>query len=122
MKYTKDDIIAQTQELVAQLAATEEVQSFKRIEQQVQANKKVANLVAEIKNLQKQAVNLEHYEKNEALQQVRLQLAEKQAELDELPIMQDYQQSLSAVNALLTAITEAMSITITKESDCEGSV
>jgi len=122
LKYTKDDIIAQTQELVAQLAATEEVQSFKRIEQQVQANKKVANLVAEIKNLQKQAVNLEHYEKNEALQQVRLQLAEKQAELDELPIMQDYQQSLSAVNALLTAITEAMSITITKESDCEGSV
>ena len=62
-KYTKDDIVARAKELAQMIAETEEVDFFKRAEAQINENQKVRTLIADIKGLQKQAVNLQHYGK-----------------------------------------------------------
>ena len=69
-KYTKDDIIARAQELAHMIADTAEVDFFKRAEAQIHVNPKVSTLISDIKGLQKQAVNLQHYGKPEALKKV----------------------------------------------------
>ncbi|MEC5269269.1 YlbF family regulator, partial [Heyndrickxia coagulans] len=69
-KFTKDDIVAKAAELAKMIAETEEVDFFKRAEAQINENERVRNLIANIKALQKQAVNLQHYGKKEALKQV----------------------------------------------------
>lgn len=56
------------------ISETEEVDFFKRAEAQINENDKVSTIVNQIKALQKQAVNLKHYEKHEALKQVEAKL------------------------------------------------
>ena len=53
------------------IAETEEVDFFKRAEAQIHENEKVSETIADIKALQKQAVNLQHYGKVEAYEKDR---------------------------------------------------
>ena len=96
-------------DLLTDISNLKEVQQFKKLEAEINDNSKIMSLVDEIKNLQKQVVHLRHYKKIKALRQTEKMLAKKQAQLDEMPIMQDYQESLHQVNALLEAITDVMS-------------
>lgn len=73
-KYTKDDIVARAAELARMIAETEEVDFFKRAEAHIHENQKVKTLISDIKGLQKQAVNLQHYGKSEALKKVEEKL------------------------------------------------
>lgn len=66
-KYTKDDIVQKAKELAKMIAETEEVEIFKQAEAKIHENEKVRTMIAKIKSLQKQAVNLQHYGKVEAL-------------------------------------------------------
>jgi cell fate (sporulation/competence/biofilm development) regulator YmcA (YheA/YmcA/DUF963 family) len=114
-KYTKDDIVARAQELARMIAETEEVDFFKRAESHIHENKKVKTLIADIKGLQKQAVNLNHYGKPEALKKVEDKIASLEQELDEIPVVQDFKQSQLDVNELLQIIASTISNTVTDE-------
>jgi cell fate (sporulation/competence/biofilm development) regulator YmcA (YheA/YmcA/DUF963 family) len=114
-KYTKDDIVARATDLARMIAETEEVDFFKRAEAQLNENKKVHTLIADIKGLQKQAVNLQHYGKPEALKKVEDKIASIEQELDEIPVVQDFKQSHLEVNELLQIIASTISNTVTDE-------
>ena len=114
-KYTKDDIVARAMDIARMIAETEEVDFFKRAEAQLNENKKVHTLIADIKGLQKQAVNLQHYGKPEALKKVEDKIASIEQELDEIPVVQDFKQSQIEVNELLQIIASAISNTVTDE-------
>lgn len=114
-KYTKDDIVARATDLARMIAETEEVDFFKRAEAQLNENKKVHTLIADIKGLQKQAVNLQHYGKPEALKKVEDKIASIEQELDEIPVVQDFKQSQIEVNELLQIIASTISNTVTDE-------
>ena len=114
-KYTKDDIVARATDLARMIAETEEVDFFKRAEAQLNENKKVHTLIADIKGLQKQAVNLQHYGKPEALKKVEDKIASVEQELDEIPVVQDFKQSQLEVNELLQIIASTISNTVTDE-------
>ncbi|MEH7504800.1 RicAFT regulatory complex protein RicA family protein [Neobacillus drentensis] len=114
-KYTKDDIVARATDLARMIAETEEVDFFKRAEAQLNDNKKVHTLIADIKGLQKQAVNLQHYGKPEALKKVEDKIASIEQELDEIPVVQDFKQSQIEVNELLQIIASTISNTVTDE-------
>lgn len=60
----------QARNLAKMISETEEVDFFKRAEAQINENAKVSVIINQIKALQKQAVNLKHYQKLEALKQV----------------------------------------------------
>jgi len=114
-KYTKDDIVARATELAHMIAETEEVDFFKRAEAHIHDNQKVKTLISDIKGLQKQAVNLQHYGKHEALKKVEDKIASIEQELDEIPVVQDFKQSQVEVNELLQLIASSISNTVTDE-------
>ncbi|MEH7414183.1 RicAFT regulatory complex protein RicA family protein [Neobacillus drentensis] len=114
-KYTKDDIVARAAELARMIADTEEVDFFKRAEAHIHENQKVKTLISDIKGLQKQAVNLQHYGKSEALKKVEIKIASIEKELDEIPVVQDFKQSQVDVNELLQLIASTISNTVTDE-------
>ncbi|MFC3882311.1 RicAFT regulatory complex protein RicA family protein [Bacillus songklensis] len=111
--YTKDEIVQRARELANMIAETEEVEFFKRAEAQLNENQKVREMIASIKSLQKQAVNFQHYGKTEALKQVEAKIDAIQAELDELPIIQDFQESQVVVNDLLQLVASTISKHVT---------
>lgn len=114
-KYTKDDIIARARELARMIAETEEVDFFKRAEAQINENEKIRATISNIKGLQKQAVNLQHFGKKEALKKTEDKLEALQNELDEIPVVQEFKQSQIEVNELLQMVANAISNTVTDE-------
>jgi len=114
-KYTKEDIVSRAQDLARMIAETEEVDFFKRAEAHIHENEKIRTLIADIKGLQKQAVNLQHYGKPEALKKVEERIAMLEQELDEIPIVQEFKQSQVDVNDLLQMIAVTISNTVTDE-------
>ncbi|MBS4217672.1 RicAFT regulatory complex protein RicA family protein [Bacillus sp. FJAT-49711] len=115
VKYTKEDILNQAHELAKMIAETEEVDFFKRAEAQINENQSVREMIASIKSLQKQAVNFQHYGKDRALQLTEEKLEKLEAELDEIPIVQEFKQSQIDVNDLLQMVASAISNKVTDE-------
>lgn len=113
--YTRDEIVEQAKELAKMIANTEEVSFFKVAESKINDNEKINLTITEIKSLQKQAVNLEHYGKKEALKNVERLIDEKQDYLDTLPLVQQFQGSQVEVNDLLQLVTSTISNTVTDE-------
>lgn len=114
-KFTKDDIVARAKELAQMISETEEVDFFKRAEAQIHGNEKVKMTISTIKGLQKQAVNLQHFGKEQMLNKVEEKIASLEKELDEIPVVQEFKQSQLEVNELLQLIASTISNTVTDE-------
>ncbi|MCG1020727.1 RicAFT regulatory complex protein RicA family protein [Sutcliffiella horikoshii] len=114
-KYTRADIVERAKELAQMIADTEEVEYFKRAEEQINENQKIKEMVASVKSLQKQAVNFQHYGKTEALKKTEAKLDALLAELDEIPIVQEFKTSQTNVNDLLQLVSSYISKTVTDE-------
>lgn len=113
--YTKDEIVERAKELAKMIAKTEEVDFFKRAEEQINANEKVKLTIEMIKGLQKQAVNLQHYGKKEAVKKVDKEIDALQAKLDAIPVVQQFKSSQIEVNELLQLVASTISNTVTDE-------
>jgi len=114
-KYTKDEIVAQAKELAKMIAETEEVDFFKRAEAQINENEKIRSTISNIKGLQKQAVNLQHFGKKEALKKTEDKITALEDELDAIPIVQEFKQSQVEVNELLQLVANTISNKVTDE-------
>lgn len=115
MTYSRTDIIARAKDLAKMIAETEEVDLFKRSEAQINRNQKVQEMISQIKALQKQAVNYQHYGKTEALKKVEEKIDALQDELDNIPVVQDFKTSQLDVNDLLQLVAATISNTVTDE-------
>ncbi|MFF3021686.1 RicAFT regulatory complex protein RicA family protein [Gottfriedia sp. NPDC057948] len=114
-KYTKTDIVERAKELAVMISETEEVDFFKRAEAQINESEAVRAYIEEIKSLQKQAVNLEHWGKKEALKKVEQELDELNEKLETIPVVQEFQSSQVEVNDLLQLIAHTISNGVTDE-------
>lgn len=114
-QYTKQQIIEKAHEIASMIAQTEEVEFFKRAEAQINANQKVKEKIASLKSLQKQAVNFQHLGKEKALKLVESKIAAIEAEIDEIPIVQEFKQSQGDVNNLLQLVAHSISNKVTNE-------
>ena len=94
-KYTRDEVLAQAKQLAKMIAETEEVDFFKRAEEKIHQNEKVRTLINELKSLQKQAVNLQHYGKHEALKQVEAKIDAIYEQLEQIPIVGEFASTIS---------------------------
>ncbi|MEH6940421.1 RicAFT regulatory complex protein RicA family protein [Bacillus sp. JJ722] len=108
-KYTKDDLITKAEELAAMIAETEEVDFFKRAEAQIHENKRVRELIASLKSLQKQSINFEHYGKDKAYKQVQDKIDEIESAINEIPVVQEFKHTQIEVNELLQLVSSAVS-------------
>lgn len=114
-KYTKEQIIEKAREIAKMIAETEEVDFFKQAEAKIHENEKVRRLISEIKGLQKQAVNLQHYGKKEAFKRTEEKIEKLEAELDEIPVVQQFKQSQVQVNEILQMVATTISNKVTDE-------
>ncbi|PFG13021.1 RicAFT regulatory complex protein RicA family protein [Bacillus sp. es.036] len=109
------EVIAKAKDLAKLVSETEEVDFFKRAEEKINENKKVQSLIARIKLEQKEAVNLQHYSKHEALKEKDERIDKLMQQLDEIPVVQEFKRSQSDVNDLLQLVANTISNTVTDE-------
>lgn len=113
--YTKDEIVAKAKEIAHMIANTEEVETFKQIEEQINENQKVREKIASIKTLQKQAVNFQALGKEKALAKMEEKIEQIEKEIDEVPVVQQFKQSQTDVNMLLQLVSNTIANSVTDE-------
>lgn len=114
-QYTKDDLIAKSKEIAHMIANTEEVEFFKKAEAQINENQLVRERIASLKSLQKQAVNFQHLGKEKALKMIEEKIEKIEAEIDALPVVQQFKQSQADVNDLLQLVSNTIANNVTNE-------
>ncbi|TDM12943.1 RicAFT regulatory complex protein RicA family protein [Macrococcus bovicus] len=113
--YTNDQILEHAKQLGRMMAETDAVEFFKRAEAQIHENQTVREKMASLKSLQKQAVNFEQYGKEKALQMTEEKIAKVEAELDDMPLVDQFKEAQGEVNSLLQMVSHAISQTVTDE-------
>src|SRR5690625_1123028 len=112
-QYTRQEVLEEAKQLAAMLANTEEIERFKQVEAKINENEKVQRLISRIKILQKQAVNLQAYEKTEALKKVEAEIDRLQAEIDDIPVVQEFKEIQIVVNDILQLVTGTIAREVT---------
>ncbi len=112
-QYTRKEVIDEAKSLAAMLAKTDEIERFKEVEAKVNQNEKVQRLISRIKRLQKQAVNLQAYEKTEALKKVETDIETIQNELDSIPVVQEFKEIQVVVNEVLQLVSGTIAREVT---------
>lgn len=113
--YTKDEIVEKAKEIAHMIANTEQVEFFKKAEEQINDNQFVREKIASLKTLQKQAVNFQAIGKERAQKLVEDKIDKIQEEIDSLPIVQEFKQSQVEVNELLQLVSNAIANNVTNE-------
>ncbi|MEO4053419.1 RicAFT regulatory complex protein RicA family protein [Solibacillus sp. CAU 1738] len=113
--YTKDEIIEKAKEIAHMIANTEEVEFFKKAEEQINDNQNIREKIASLKTLQKQAVNFQHLGKEKALKMIEGKIANIEDEIDAVPVVQQFKQSQMDVNDLLQLVSNAIANSVTSE-------
>lgn len=113
--YTRNEIIEKAQEIARMIANTEQVEFFKRAEEQINENQKIRENIASLKSLQKQAVNFQQYGKERALNIIEDKIEKIQSEIDAVPIVQEFKHSQSEVNDLLQLVSNTIANGVTNE-------
>ncbi|MET3682210.1 cell fate (sporulation/competence/biofilm development) regulator YmcA (YheA/YmcA/DUF963 family) [Alkalibacillus flavidus] len=114
-QYTRQEVIQEAKDLAEKLSKIEEIERFKQLEVKLNQNNKVQSHIKKIKALQKQAVNLQHYEKSEAQKRVEEELDRLQQELDEIPVVQEFKETQVVVNDILQRVTQTIAEEVTNE-------
>lgn len=114
-KYTRKQILDEAKSLAKMLGTTPEIERFKEVEAKVNDNQKVQRLISNIKTLQKQAVNLQAYEKVEALKKVDAEIDRLQAEIDGIPVVQEFKEVQIVVNDMLQLVSGTIAREVTND-------
>lgn len=112
-EFTREEVLTEAKKLAEMLANTEEIERFKQVEAKVNESNKVQRLITKIKTLQKQAVNLQAYEKQAALKIVEDAIDEAQAELDSIPIVSEFQEIQTTVIDVLQLVSGTIAREVT---------
>ena len=109
--YTKDEIIEEAKKLGKMMAETEQVEFFQKAEAKIHENQEIREKMASLKSLQQQAVNFQNYGKERAYKMTEEKLAKIEAELDEMPLVDQFKESQAGVNEMLQMVSHAISST-----------
>lgn len=117
MHYTDEDILAFTKGVAEKLGDLDDVQRFKAVKQTLDEHEKVKQMINQIKQLQKQAVNLQAYGKTEAAKLVDREIDQIQQQIDALPIVEEFKQTQVDVNAILQSLVTEINQQMSDEID-----
>src|SRR5699024_12391079 len=103
--YTRKEILDEAKNLAKMLASTEEIDRFKKVQAKLNEKTKVQALIKKIKALQKQAVNLQAYDKTASLQREDTESAHLKGEIDAIPDVHEFTQTQTVVNENLQLVS-----------------
>src|SRR5699024_6671841 len=104
-QYTREQVMNETRLLAKMLANTEKIDRFKQVEAKINSNEKGQKLSSKMKLLQKQADNLQAYDKAEALKKVEAEIDKLQEELDSIPVVEEFKEIQGVVNDVLQMVS-----------------
>ncbi|GIO11595.1 hypothetical protein J19TS2_11500 [Cohnella xylanilytica] len=117
----REDILARARELARLITTTEEVSIYQKAEKLIQGHERVQALIAQIKKKQKELVAFQTTFKNEQMvEKIEKEIEALQDELDEMPVVQQFQQSQTDVNYLLQSIVGIIRDTVAEKLDVEA--
>ncbi|REK76591.1 RicAFT regulatory complex protein RicA family protein [Paenibacillus paeoniae] len=116
----KEDIMAKAKELAEVIFHSDEVQQYRRAEQQINGNERVQALIGKIKKKQKEVVAFEKTFKNpDMVKKIEGEMETLQDELDGMPIVTQFQQSQSDINYLLQLVVTVIRDTVSDRINVE---
>lgn len=116
---SREEILHKAAELADLFATSSEVDFFRRAERQIDGNTHVQRLISAIKKKQKEIVGFEAFGNKDMTAAIEAEIAGLQEELDNIPIVQEYQQSQSEINYLLQEVIGAVRDTVSAKIDLE---
>jgi len=117
----REDILARAKELADLIATTEEVELYQKAEKVIQSHTRVQELIALIKKKQKELVAFQHTFNNpQMVEKIEAEISEIQDELDNMPIVQQFQQSQVDVNYLLQNVVSVIRDSVAEKLDVEA--
>jgi len=117
----REDILERARELARLLATTEEVRLYQEAEKKVRENERVQGLIAQIKKKQKELVAFQTTFRNPQMaEKIEKEIEALQNELDEIPLVRQFQQSQVDVNYMLQSVVGIIRDTVAEIVDLEA--
>ncbi|HEC2144765.1 TPA: RicAFT regulatory complex protein RicA family protein [Staphylococcus delphini] len=114
--YSREMILEAAQKLSASIQSLETIQHYQRIETQIHQNEQISQYMAELKQNQKQSVNLQNYDKPVAFARSEEKIEEIQTKINEIPIVNEFKTAQQEANDLLHFIIGTLSARIEQEN------
>ncbi|WP_235338399.1 RicAFT regulatory complex protein RicA family protein [Paenibacillus wulumuqiensis] len=118
--YIREDIIAKTRELSALIGGSEEVVHFQKAERMIQSHERVQNLIKTIKKKQKEIVAFESLRNEKMVAKIEAEIDALQQEMDDIPLISDYQETQVEINDLLQMVVSAIYDTVSEKINVES--
>lgn len=116
----REDISKKAKELAELIFTSEEVQHYRRAEQQINGNERIQQLITKIKKKQKEVVAFETTFKNaDMVKKIEGEMETLQDELDGIPIVSEFQQSQTDINYLLQLVISIVRDTVSEKISVE---
>lgn len=112
--YTQKEILDKARELAQMISRTNEVDFFKRAENQIKHHERVQELIDQLKQKQKQMVMFESINKPDLVAKLEAEFNQLQEELDAIPLVTEFKQSQVDVNDLLQMVTNVITNTVSE--------
>jgi cell fate (sporulation/competence/biofilm development) regulator YmcA (YheA/YmcA/DUF963 family) len=106
--YSKEDILAEADDIVAKIQSLDTVRDYHDVEQQIHNNVNIEARMKELKRNQKQSVNLQNYGKTEALKQSEGKISGIEQDINALPIVEEFRALQYEANDLLQMMISTM--------------
>lgn len=116
----KDDIMAQAKQLSKLICATDEVKHFQQAEKKIQQHSRLQQLITTIKKKQKELVAFQSFQNTQMVAKIEQEINTLQDELEQIPLVLQFQQSQSDVNYLLQLIMSVIRDTVSDKIEVEA--
>lgn len=117
---SREDIINKAKELAGLIGSSEEVQHFQKAEKLIQNHERIQSLISVIKKKQKEIVAFESMKNQTMVDKIEAEISALQAELDSIPLVNEFQQSQSDINYLLQLVISVIHDTVSKRVSVEN--
>ncbi|MEL0537696.1 RicAFT regulatory complex protein RicA family protein [Staphylococcus debuckii] len=106
--HNKEEILAEAHKLSKQIQRLDTVKYYQRVETQIHRNHHIDEWMKDLKQRQKQSVNLQNYGKIQAYKRSEAEIDQIQAKIDALPIVTEFREAQSDANDLLQMMINTM--------------
>lgn len=106
--FNRHDILSQATTISLELQSLDSIQQYKQIEKQIHQHSKIAEYMEDLKQNQKQSVNLQNYDKPVAYRQSEDTIANIQSEINAYPIVTQFRQSQEEANHVLHLVIDTL--------------
>ncbi|MGZ9584552.1 RicAFT regulatory complex protein RicA family protein [Paenibacillus marinisediminis] len=115
----REDIMEKAKHLADLILTTDEVKHFQQAEKQIQAHTHLQEVIAQLKKKQKEIVAFESFQNKQMVEKIEGEISALQDEIDNIPLVVEFQQSQTDVNYLLQMIMSVIRDTVAEKIEVE---